>query len=141
MQTPRYGLILSGIPGQRRRRCEAEQYSNSVSRRPDAGAGGEAACGPGEYLFFRESGGAPPREADAAPEREKEYPEPSMFGMLPAYGIFIRHATGIEFGPRFATGAGHAPGQDGTERDVKIAGESACPAWLRDFNVVMIRWR
>ena len=38
----------------------------------------------------------PPREPYATPEREKEYPEPSMFGMLPAYGFFIRHAKGIE---------------------------------------------
>jgi len=30
------------------------------------------------------------------PERETNYPEPSMFGELPAYGFFIRHATQIE---------------------------------------------
>ena len=47
-------------------------------------------------FFFRASGGVPPREPYATPEREKEYPEPSMFGMLPAYGFFIRHASGIE---------------------------------------------
>ena len=29
------------------------------------------------------------------PENEKNYPEPSMFGTLPAYGFFIRHARGI----------------------------------------------
>ncbi len=31
------------------------------------------------------------------PESEKNYPEPSMFGVLPAYGFFIRHASGITF--------------------------------------------
>jgi len=31
------------------------------------------------------------------PENEKSYPEPSMFGTLPAYGFFIRHASGITF--------------------------------------------
>lgn len=31
------------------------------------------------------------------PESEKNYPEPSMFGVLPAYGFFIRHAHGITF--------------------------------------------
>src|SRR5215204_4816054 len=31
------------------------------------------------------------------PENEKNYPEPSMFGVLPAYGFFIRHARGITF--------------------------------------------
>ena len=29
-------------------------------------------------------------------EKEKDYPEPSMFGTTPAYGFFIRHAKGIE---------------------------------------------
>jgi hypothetical protein len=31
------------------------------------------------------------------PEQEKAYPEPSMFGLLPAYGIYARHAKGLEF--------------------------------------------
>ena len=31
------------------------------------------------------------------PENEKSYPEPSMFGALPAYGFYIRHAKGITF--------------------------------------------
>jgi len=30
------------------------------------------------------------------PEEEAAYPEPSMFGPTPAYGFFLRHATGIE---------------------------------------------
>jgi polygalacturonase len=39
-------------------------------------------------------------KADAervVPENEKSYPEPSMFGVLPAYGFYIRHAKGITF--------------------------------------------
>jgi polygalacturonase len=47
-------------------------------------------------FFFRAAGGVPPREPFDTPEREKEYPEPSMFGLLPAYGFFIRHAAGID---------------------------------------------
>ena len=47
-------------------------------------------------FFFRATGGVPPREPYDTPEREKEYPEPSMFGVVPAYGFFIRHARGIE---------------------------------------------
>ncbi|MFT3746536.1 MAG: glycoside hydrolase family 28 protein [Pyrinomonadaceae bacterium] len=31
------------------------------------------------------------------PENEKNYPEPSMFGVLPAYGFYVRHAKGITF--------------------------------------------
>lgn len=30
------------------------------------------------------------------PEKEKEYPEPTMFGTTPAHGFFIRHVKGIE---------------------------------------------
>jgi len=30
------------------------------------------------------------------PEKETSYPEPSMFGKIPAYGFFIRHVQGIE---------------------------------------------
>jgi polygalacturonase len=29
-------------------------------------------------------------------EKEKDYPEPTMFGTTPAHGFFIRHVTGIE---------------------------------------------
>jgi hypothetical protein len=29
-------------------------------------------------------------------EKEKEYPEPTMFGTTPAHGLLIRHAEGIE---------------------------------------------
>jgi len=31
------------------------------------------------------------------PENEKSYPEPSMFGVIPAYGFYVRHARGITF--------------------------------------------
>jgi hypothetical protein len=45
--------------------------------------------------FFRPPGGTGPREPYAVPERETMYPEPSLFGVLPAYGFYIRHAAGI----------------------------------------------
>lgn len=32
---------------------------------------------------------------DAVPEKVKDYPEFSMFGELPAYGLFVRHASSI----------------------------------------------
>ena len=31
------------------------------------------------------------------PENEKNYPEPSMFGVTPAYGFYVRHARGVTF--------------------------------------------
>jgi polygalacturonase len=41
-------------------------------------------------------GGGKKEHADAQPpERENNYPEPSMFGDIPAAGFFLRHAKGI----------------------------------------------
>jgi polygalacturonase len=45
-------------------------------------------------IFYR-GGGKSGLGDGQPPERETSYPEPSMFGELPAYGFFIRHATGI----------------------------------------------
>ena len=36
-----------------------------------------------------------PREAYDIPECETAYPEPSIFGVLPAYGLFVRHARNV----------------------------------------------
>ena len=93
---PRYGSIISGIPGHD---VEDVRLSNiriwyrggltmdDVAKQPAGLVNG---------FFYRAQGGVPPREPFETPEREKEYPEPSMFGLLPAYGFFIRHARGIE---------------------------------------------
>jgi hypothetical protein len=93
---PRYGSIISGIPGH-----DIEDVKLSDIRIVYRGGLtlDEVAKQPTDLVntfFFRATGGVPPREPYATPEREKEYPEPSMFGMLPAYGFFIRHTTGVE---------------------------------------------
>jgi polygalacturonase len=93
---PRYGSIISGIPGH-----EVEDVKLSGIRILYRGGLtlDQVARQPADLVntfFFRASGGVPPREPYDTPEREKEYPEPSMFGMMPAYGFFIRHAKGIE---------------------------------------------
>ena len=36
-----------------------------------------------------------PRDPFAIPEWEAGYPEPSIFGLLPAYGLFVRHAVNV----------------------------------------------
>ena len=46
-------------------------------------------------FFLRGPGLTGPRDPFAPPEQAKAYPEPSMFGLLPAYGFFIRHAKNI----------------------------------------------
>jgi hypothetical protein len=38
-----------------------------------------------------------PREAYAIPECRTAYPEPSIFGVLPAWGLFVRYARRISF--------------------------------------------
>lgn len=93
---PRYGSIISGIPGH-----DVEDVKLSDIRIVYRGGLtlDQVAKQPPDLVntfFFRATGGVPPREPYATPEREKEYPEPSMFGMLPAYGFFIRHVRGIE---------------------------------------------
>jgi hypothetical protein len=42
-------------------------------------------------------GGTKPDAERAIPENEKNYPEPSMFGVTPAYGFYVRHVRGITF--------------------------------------------
>jgi polygalacturonase len=47
-------------------------------------------------LIEHQGGGS---KADATlqfPEKERDYPEPSMFGTTPAHGFFIRHVKGLE---------------------------------------------
>jgi hypothetical protein len=93
---PRYASIISGIPGH-----DVEDIKLTGIRILYRGGLtlDQVARQPADLVntfFFRATGGIPPREPYETPEREKEYPEPSMFGMLPAYGFFIRHAAGIE---------------------------------------------
>jgi polygalacturonase len=94
---PRFGSIISGIPGH-----DVEDIKLSDIRIVYHGGLtlDQVAKQPADLVnnfFFRAPGGVvPPREPFDTPEQEKLYPEPSMFGMLPAYGLFIRHAKGIE---------------------------------------------
>ena len=93
---PRYGSIISGVPGHD---VEGVRLSDIRILYRGGLSLDHVARQPAELVntfFFRAQGGVPPREPYATPEREAEYPEPSMFGLLPAYGFFIRHARGIE---------------------------------------------
>jgi hypothetical protein len=93
---PRYASIISGIPGHDVEYVSLRgiriQYSGGLSLDQVA----KQPAGLVNAFFFRAAGGVPPREPYDTPERENEYPESSMFGILPAYGFFIRHAKGIE---------------------------------------------
>ena len=70
---PRYASIISGIPGHN---IEDVKLSN--------------------IRIFYQGGGTLAQAALSPPEKETNYPEPSMFGEIPAYGFFIRHVKGIE---------------------------------------------
>ncbi len=45
--------------------------------------------------IYYKGGGSAPDSVFAVPEKEKNYPEPGMFGIPPAYGFYIRHAGNI----------------------------------------------
>ena len=70
---PRYASIISGIPGHN---IEDVKLSN--------------------IRIFYQGGGTLAQAALSPPEKEVNYPEPSMFGEIPAYGFFIRHVKDIE---------------------------------------------
>src|SRR4026209_282875 len=70
---PKYSSIISGIPGYL---IEDVMLSN--------------------IRVYAKGGGTKEQAALEPPERETIYPEPSMFGELPAYGFFIRHVKGLQ---------------------------------------------
>jgi hypothetical protein len=85
-------------PGPSGRGRAPERHPNRVARRPLARRRGEAAGRPREHGSSCAAAGlAGPRDPFSPPEQEKAYPEPSMFGLLPAYGIYVRHASGLDF--------------------------------------------
>ena len=91
---PRYPSMIVGIPNNP---VEDVRLSN-VRVYSRGGLSLEtAAAQPANLVnnFFRPPGGNPPRDPYAVPEREAMYPEPSLFGVLPAYGFYVRHATNV----------------------------------------------
>ena len=70
---PRYASIISGIPGHD---IEDVRLSN--------------------IRIYYQGGGIREQAEIEPPEKETNYPEPSMFGVIPAYGFFIRHAKNVE---------------------------------------------
>jgi polygalacturonase len=70
---PMCASIISGIPGHD---IEDVKLSN--------------------ILIYYQGGGTKEQATLKPQEKEKDYPEPSMFGTIPAYGFYIRHVKGIE---------------------------------------------
>ncbi len=81
---PHYSSIIAGLPG-----SPIEDIELSNIRVVSAG------------------GGTAEQAARELPENERAYPEPSMFGVTPSHGFYIRHARGVRVrDARFTT---HAP--------------------------------
>ena len=70
---PHFASIIAGLPGQP---IEDVRISDV-------------------HIVYRGGGSAEDAAAEP-PEQEKTYPEPSMFGKIPAYGFFIRHAKNVQ---------------------------------------------
>ena len=48
-------------------------------------------------ILVQHPGGGTKKDAEIQlEEKEKEYPEPTMFGTTPAHGLMVRHAAGVE---------------------------------------------
>ena len=93
---PRYASIISGIPGHY---IEDVTLNNIHILHKGGMSLEQVAKQPADLVntfFFRALGGPQPREPFDTPERENDYPEPSMFGLLPAHGLFIRHVEGLQ---------------------------------------------
>lgn len=67
------GCIITGIPGHA---IEDLRLSN--------------------IIIEHQGGGTREQAAIRVPEKEKEYPDPDMFGPMPAQGFFLRHIRGLE---------------------------------------------
>lgn len=70
----RYSSIISGVPGHK-----IEDVTLS------------------DISIYYKGGFSPADASSPVPEQEKAYPEPWMFGTVPAKGFYVRHATGIRF--------------------------------------------
>jgi len=70
---PKQASIISGIPGHP---IEDVRLSN--------------------IRIYSQGGGTKEQAALDPPEKEDAYPEPTMFGELPAYGFFIRHVKALQ---------------------------------------------
>jgi polygalacturonase len=49
-----------------------------------------------DITILHQGGGTAAEAALQLPEKEKDYPEPTMFGTTPAHAFFLRHVKGIE---------------------------------------------
>ena len=91
---PRYASHITGLPGHP---VEDIRLSNIRLQYRGGITLAQVAAQPRELVRVRTAmDSAGPRATYAVPEQEKAYPEPSMFGLLPAYGFYVRHVNGLQ---------------------------------------------
>jgi polygalacturonase len=90
---PRYASVISGVPGHD---IEDIQMSN-IRLHYRGGMTLDQVVQNPETLARTRPKDDPERQKDKyyLPEQSKAYPEPSMFGLVPAYGFYIRHVNGL----------------------------------------------
>jgi polygalacturonase len=76
----KYASIISGIPGHN---IEDVTLNN--------------------IRIYYKGGGTKEQAALQPQEKENDYPEPAMFGEIPAYGFFVRHVRGLQMNDVFVT--------------------------------------
>ncbi len=88
---PRYPSMIVGLPGHD---IEDVRISNVRIGMRGGLSIRDATEQPANLVntFFAEPGA---REPYAVPERTQAYPEPAMFGILPAWAFYVRHANGV----------------------------------------------
>lgn len=102
---PRFAAIIAGIPGHPvedvklsdiRIHYRGGVTMEQVAEQPDSLINPFFALGDDGTGAGADGAALARRDPYDVPEREDAYPEASMFGLLPAYGFYIRHARGIE---------------------------------------------
>ncbi len=89
---PRYASSITGVPGH----PIEDVRLNNIRIQYRGGLTMEQVAQQPTELVRQPSGGAvAAHEPYEVPEQLKVYPEPSMFGLLPAYGFYVRHVAGI----------------------------------------------
>jgi len=89
---PRYAASITGIPGHD---IEDVRLSNIRLYYRGGLTPEHFAEQPADLVRTRSDSDNSPRAPYDVPERETAYPEPSMLGLLPAYGFYLRHVNGI----------------------------------------------
>ena len=94
---PRYASIIAGLPGHPIEDVHLSNIHIVYKGGLDLDHVAQQTPELTNTFFQRGAVAAPagPRDPYAVPERENGYPEPSMFGLTPAYGLYARHVKGL----------------------------------------------